>query len=56
MKIKSDIPGVILGLSPVVGLGISGGLQDKIKERQQKAASTVAAYFLLLSSFIIPRI
>ena len=31
MKIKSDIPGVILGLSPVVGLGISGGLQGKIK-------------------------
>ena len=44
------------GFSPVVGLGISGGLPGTIKERQQKTASTVAAYFLLLSSFIIPRI
>lgn len=53
---KFNLLAHILGLSPVVGLGISGGLQDKIKERQQKAANTVAAYFLLLSSFIIPRI
>ena len=43
MKIKSDIPGVILGLSPVVGLGISGGLQDKIKERQQATIGGLTA-------------